>query len=99
MTLTLLGFCRSVMYFVQLMPAVGPFVNNIQRMFGVMISFIIVFILMIFPFPHVFMVLLRGEADRCNPVEGFETIFDGFYSSFLIMLNINDFSDYNLSGN
>ena len=44
----------SVLYFVQLMPFVGQFVNTIRRMLGVMFNFIIVYGLMLYPYPHAF---------------------------------------------
>ncbi len=87
----------SMMYFIQLLPSLGHFVNSIQRMFGIMINFCIVFILMVYPFPHVFMVLLRGN-DYCQAVEGFQTLFYGIYSSFKVMLNMMDFNNKHLSG-
>ncbi len=87
----------SMMYFIQLLPSLGHFVNSIQRMFGIMINFCIVFLLMIYPFPHVFMVLLRGN-DYCQAVQGFQSLFYGIYSSFKVMLNMMDFSNKHLSG-
>ena len=82
----------SLLYFVQLMPSIGQFVHSIRRMLGVMFNFIIVFALMLYPYPHAFMVMLKHGKD-CQ-VPGFETIPNGVYSSFKIMLNMVDFSEY-----
>ena len=86
----------SVLYFVQLMPSVGQFVNSIRRMLGIMYNFIIVYGIMLYPYPHAFMVMLKTNLG-CQ-VPGFETLQDGIYSSFKIMLNMLDISTYQ-SGN
>ena len=82
----------SVLYFIQLMPSVGQFVNSIRRMLGLMFNFIIVYGLMLYPYPHTFMVMLRNSSG-CQ-VPGFETLQTGIYSSFKIMLNMLDLSTY-----
>ena len=63
----------SLMYFVQLVPSIGQFVNCIRRMLGIMFNFIIVY-----PYPHAFMVMLKDYTD-CQ-VPGFETVSQGVYS-------------------
>ena len=82
----------SVLYFVQLMPSVGQFVNSIRRMLGIMFNFIIVYGIMLYPYPHAFMVMLKNSSG-CQ-VPGFETLQNGIYSSFKIMLNMLDISNY-----
>ena len=82
----------SVLYFVQLIPSVGQFVNSIRRMLGIMFNFIIVYGLMLYPYPHAFMVMLKNKSG-CQ-VPGFETLQNGIYSSFKIMLNMLDISTY-----
>ncbi len=86
----------SILYFVQLLPSIGHCINIIQRMQSIMINFIIIFIITIFPFPHVFLVFLKTD-DRCE-VEGFETFANGFYSCFKVMLNMLDFGIYGKQG-
>ena len=86
----------SILYFVQLLPFVGPFVNSIQKMLGIMVSFIIVYFIMIFPYPHAFLALLKGN-NKCR-LEGFETVWNGMYTSFNIMLNKVDLDTYPLDG-
>ena len=82
----------SVLYFVQLMPSVGQFVNSIRRMLGIMFNFIIVYGIMLYPYPHAFMVMLKNNLG-CQ-VPGFETLQNGIYSTFKIMLNMLDISNY-----
>ena len=82
----------SVLYFVQLIPSLGQFVNSIRRMLGVMFNFIIVYLLMLYPYPHAFMVMLKNSSG-CQ-VPGFETLQGGIYSSFKVMLNMLDISTY-----
>ena len=82
----------SVLYFVQLVPSLGHFVNSIRRMLGIMFNFIIVYGIMLYPYPHAFMVMLKNNMG-CQ-VPGFETLLNGIYSSFKIMLNMLDISNY-----
>ena len=87
----------SILYFVQLLPSVGHFVNIVLRMQTILLNFIVVYCILIFPFPHVFLILLRGE-DDCE-VEGFETLFAGIYSLFKLMVNMLDFRQmYGITG-
>ena len=87
----------SILYFVQLLPSVGHFVNIVLRMQTILLNFIVVYCILIFPFPHVFLILLRGE-DGCE-VEGFETLFAGIYSVFKLMVNMLDFRQmYEITG-
>ena len=81
----------SILYFVQLIPSIGQFVNSIRRMLGIMLNFIIVYLLMLFPYPHAFMVVLKTSG--CQ-VPGFESLVHGAYSSFKVMLNMLDISTY-----
>ncbi len=79
----------SILYFVQLLPSIGHFVNIVQRMQIILMNFSIVYLIVFFPFPHVFLVLLR-DGTECQ-VDGFEDLFTGFYSVFQIMVNLLNF--------
>ncbi len=85
----------SLLYFVQLIPSIGQFVNSIRRLLEIMANFIIVYMLMIFPYPHGFMLLLKDKDDSCK-VAGFESLVSGFYTSFKIMLNMVDLTEYSM---
>lgn len=86
----------SLLYFVQLLPAVGHFVNIVQRMQSIMLSFTLVFAIMSYPYPHAFMNLLKKDGD-CQ-VHGFENLMEGVYSTFKVMINSLDFHEYNANG-
>ena len=77
----------SVLYFIQILPYAGNFVNSIQKMLAIMAQFVFVYAIILIPFPHAFQVLLREEG-LCGSVKGFETIGHGVYSVFRIMLNM-----------
>ncbi len=87
----------SVLYFVQIVPFIGKFVNSIQEMLAVMLQFIIVYVIILIPFPHAFQVLLRTES-TCDTVKDFESFGMGSYSVFRIMLNMVDLTSYNSEG-
>ncbi len=82
----------TILYFVQMLPAVGHFVNSIQRMLGIMFQFIFVYMLVLSPYPHLFKFLLTGE-DGCS-VDGFANIGEGIYTTFKVMLNMVEFTSY-----
>ena len=82
----------TILYFVQMLPAVGHFVNSIQRMLGIMFQFIFVYMLVLSPYPHLFKFLLTGE-DGCS-VDGFANIGEGTYTTFKVMLNMVEFTSY-----
>ena len=83
----------SVMFFVQILPYAGSFVNSIQKMLTIMAQFTFVYAIILIPFPHAFQVFLRGQG-LCDTVKGFETIGNGIYSVFRIMLNMIDITTY-----
>ena len=82
----------TVLFFLQILPSVGKFVNSIQRMLIVMFQFLIVYVILLIPYPHAFYFLLR-ETDQCQ-VAGFSSLMDATYTVFKMMLNMVDFGDY-----
>ena len=85
-----------VLYFLQICPSIGHLIIGIQRMLTIMATFIGLYNIVLQPFPHAFLVLLKDNND-CQ-VKGFETYIHGIYSSFKVMLNMLDFSDYESTG-
>ena len=83
----------SVMFFIQMLPYAGNFVNSIQKMLAIMAQFTFVYAIILIPFPHAFNVFLREEG-LCSTVKGFETFGHGIYSVFRIMLNMIDLTTY-----
>ena len=82
-----------VLYFIQIPPYDGNFVNSIQRMLAIMAQFVFVYAIVVIPFPHAFEVLLRDDG-LCRSIKGFETIGMGIYSVFRIMLSMIDLTTY-----
>ncbi len=95
--LTIFFSTWSILYFIQILPFVGKFVNSIQEMLAVMLQFILVYVIILIPFPHAFQVLLRGESE-CDSIPDFETAAMGSYSTFRIMLNMVDLTSYTGEG-
>ncbi len=93
--LILVTWCSTwaVLYFIQILPYAGHFVNSIQEMLLVMAQFVFVYAIILIPFPHTFQVLLR-ESDLCRTVSGFDSFPLGIYSVFRIMLNMIDLTTY-----
>ncbi len=91
--LTIFFSIWSALYFVQIAPFIGKFVNSIQQMLKIMIQFVVVYAIILIPFPHGFQVLLRGE-NKCDTIEGFENLGMGSYSAFRMMLNMIDLTSY-----
>ena len=81
----------SILYFAQLLPHIGYFVNTIQRMLSVMLQFVIVYLIIVLPFTCAFQIILRS--DLCEMVEGFESLPAAAYSVFKIMLNMIDLTE------
>ncbi len=82
----------TILYFIQMLPAVGHFVNTIQRMLGYMLQFIVIYAFILIPYPFGFYILLRSTYGCTGP--GFENPLEAFYTIFKIMLNMEDFSSY-----
>ena len=95
--LTIFFSTWSILYFIQILPFVGKFVNSIQEMLAVMLQFILVYVIILIPFPHAFQVLLRGDSE-CDTIQDFETAAMGSYSTFRIMLNMVDLTSYDGHG-
>jgi hypothetical protein len=84
----------SCFYFVQLLPIVGHFVITIQRMVSSMLTFLLIFLLMLIPYLQAFVLYMASHSpEQC--VEGFGSFTSTIYSLFNIMLNLTDFMDIN----
>ena len=88
----------TILYFMQMLPSLGHFVNSIQKMLTIMLQFIVVYVFILIPYPHAFQVLLtRNNVGQCQ-AEGFTTAPEAWYSTFKIMLNMVDLGKYHSSG-
>ena len=79
----------SILYFLQMVPSIGHFVNSIQKMLRIMVQFLIVFFFVLIPYPHAFLVLLSSDTN-CK-IKGFDSIGEATYTTFKAMLNMIDF--------
>ncbi len=82
----------TILYFLQMLPAVGNFVNSIQQMLRIMFQFVVIYAFILMPYPFAFYILLRSIYGCTGP--GFEDPLEAFYTIFKIMLNMEDFSSY-----
>ena len=57
-----------------------------------MVQFLVVYIFIMVPYPHAFQVLLATDT-RCK-IKGFDSVGEAAYTTFKVMLNMVDFSEY-----
>lgn len=83
-------FCLwSVCYFIQLVPSIGPSIISIQSMLVDMARFMLLYVIIVFPFIHVFeSFALINSKEGC--VEEFKNPLQTAYTLFRMMLNIYD---------
>ncbi len=81
----------SLLFFIQLLPALGYFVTIIQRMLKDMFHFLVLYVILFFSFSQTFYNLFyMGEV--CT--EEFHTVPMSMYSTFRVMLNMIDLTNY-----
>ena len=85
----------SVLYFVQLLPVVGSSIISIQGMIHDMGHFVMLYLVMILPFIHVFETFVHHNSKQ-GCVDEFSSVFETAYSVFRIMLNMIDLTSYNI---
>ncbi len=81
----------SLLFFVQLLPALGYFVTIIQRMLKDMFHFLILYLLLFFSFSQTFYNLFYMNA-LCT--EEFNSVSWSMYSTFRVMLNMIELTQY-----
>ena len=85
----------SIMYFIQLLPAIGHFVITVQLMLIDLLHFFIIYGLLVIPFMHSFQIVINSNTNEgCN--DAFYDAFNVLYSIFKIMLNMLDVSHFNI---
>jgi hypothetical protein len=82
----------SILYFLQLLPGLGGFVIGFQRMMMALCQFLVVFCIIFGSFAFAFSDILRLDCTK----DKFANKPQAFYSSFLMMLNMVNLSDYNI---
>ncbi len=85
----------SIMFFFQLLPAIGIYVITARRMLRDLISFGFLYLIWVTPFSLYFMVYFNTNSKR-ECVKEFSTVGESFYSTFLLMLNMLNLRDYDV---
>ncbi len=81
----------SLLFFIQLLPALGYFVTIIQRMLKDMFHFLVLYVILFFSFSQTFYNLFY-MAKVCT--EEFHTVPMSMYSTFRVMLNMLELTNY-----
>ena len=71
----------------------GHFAIAFNRMMIVLCQFCVLFVIMFLPFVHIFFRLLRGSSG-CPNQNFSSSIMEQYYNTFIILLNMMDFSQY-----
>ena len=85
-----MGLVWSNLFFVQLLPWIGHFVQAVQGMVMKLFKFSLVFFFFTMPFVGAFKHLVNTGSTKDCPAE-FRTLGESFYSVFMVMLNMVDF--------
>ncbi len=85
----------SVMFFFQMLPGVGVYVITIRRMLRDLLNFSVLYLLWVTPFTLYFMIFFNTSS-KYKCVKEFSTIGESFYSTFLMMLNMIQLTDYDV---
>ena len=77
----------------QLVPGIGLFICTIYDMMNDLIKLSVVYFMIICPFTQSFYHFINSNSvDGC--IEGFQTVFESFYSLFLMMLNMVSLTEH-----
>ena len=88
----------SLLFFFEQLPKVGFYIIAIKRMLKDLFYFCVLYVICVAPFVLHFMVLVNtNSAQGC--IGQFYNYLTSFYSLFLVMLNIMDFSNFDLYRN
>ena len=90
-----IGYFSSLLYFLQVMPSIGHNIITIQRMLCDLFHFSILFIMCVLPFARYFFIFFANNSNE-GCIEDFATVIDSLYSSFTIMLNMVNFSEFDV---
>ncbi len=83
----------SMHFFLQLAPVLGRYVITLEWMLRDLLHFGIIYLLWVVPFSYYFMVFFNlNSVDRC--VEAFSGFWRSLYSTFTIMLNMVNLSEF-----
>ena len=86
------GCMWGVVYFLQLLPWISIYAIAVQRMLKDLFRFALIFVIFLSAFALSFRRILLGDSYECP--EHFGTIVETLYSSFLVMINLVNFREY-----
>ena len=84
-----------IVYPLQLVPHVGPFILSVQGMVADMLKFMLVFFIFLFPYAHgIETFVLTNSQQGC--IEDFSNPIETCYTLFKVMLNMVDLGQYDI---
>ena len=85
----------SPLYFIQLLPHIGYFVATIQRMMANLFQFLVIFVIILFPFSQMLLVFVNANSKQ-GCVEEFSNFTHAVYSVLLVMQNVLNLSEFDV---
>ncbi len=89
----------SILYFIQLIPILGCCVISIQRMLSDLAHFIAIFVCFQISFNYAFLKILDNSKYTSTCPEYFSSIYETMYSTFMVMLNMINLTQYEAASN
>ena len=86
----------SVLYFIQLVPGADYFVISIQSMMGILGQFCLIYIVFLIVYAQLFTVAINATL-RQGCAAQFNDIFTAGYNTFLAMINMLDFTQFDVT--
>ena len=86
------GSMWSVVYFLQVLPWISIYAIAVQRMVQDFVRFVLIFLIFLSAFALSFRRILLGDSYECPKY--FDTIGETLYSSFLVIINLVNFREY-----
>ena len=85
----------NILYFFQLLPSIGSFIIAIQTILQDLLNFSIVYIIFMIPFIHSFQTVINTNTNT-GCIKNFDNPFRIAYSLFITMLNMMDYTTYDI---
>ena len=85
----------SILYFIQLIPGTDYFVVSIQSMIGILTQFCVIYIFFLFGYMQLFTITINFNL-RQGCVSQFSDMYTATYSTFLAMVNMLDFTQFDI---
>ena len=85
----------NILQVIQLLPSIGPFVITIYNILGDVLNFSVIYLIMMIPFLHSFQTVINSNTN-VGCIKSFDSLFRVLYSLFLTMLNMIDYTTYDI---